>query len=77
MIILYISEVIAALVAIGIQVFISLLFAKSAESKGHPKWQYFWLSFFFGIIVHIIIAALPDRVLNEQIRILKKQVADQ
>ena len=70
-----IISAVVLLVAAAIQVLVALAFAKCAESKGYRKWMYFWVCFFFGTIGYIIVAALPDRVLNENLSELMKQTA--
>ena len=74
MIIIILAYVIAAAIAIAVDVLIANAFAKCAEQKGYWRNTYFWVCFFLGMIGYCIVAALPDKVLLEKMDdILKKK----
>ena len=44
-----------------INIMLALMFKNIAKQKGHYEARYFWIPFFFGIVGYIMVAALPDR----------------
>ena len=56
---------IAAVILVNI--LISNAFAKCAMQKGYGRRTYFWVCFFLGTIGYLIVAALPDKVLQQEI----------
>lgn len=67
-IILIVGIALAVIAALTLQGFIAWSFAKSASRKGYDRGTYFWACFILGLPVYIIVAALPDRVMNDKIR---------
>ena len=61
LIIVIISYALVLLVALLINIMISLMFKRIAVMKGHREIRYFWMPFFFGIVGYILVAGLPDR----------------
>lgn len=55
---------------ITIYVLITNAYAKCAQEKGYEKRKYFWLCFFFGMIGYVVVAALPDKALNDRLNVL-------
>ena len=72
-VLLIIPYVIAAAIAIVIDVLIASAFAKCAEQKGYWRSTYFWICFFLGMIGYCIVAALPDKVLLDKMDDILKQ----
>jgi predicted RNA-binding Zn-ribbon protein involved in translation (DUF1610 family) len=50
---------IAIVIALVIDYFISMKFADIAEMKGHVGDTYFWFTFIFGIVGMLMVIALP------------------
>ena len=57
-----------AVVALALYLWLDYLVAREfhrvACSKGFWEEKYFWISFFLGIIGHLLVIALPDRGLQ-------------
>ena len=67
LVVLILTYVLTAAVAIAIDALIANAFAKCAEQKGYWRSTYFWVCFFLGMIGYCIVAALPDKVLAEKL----------
>ena len=52
--------ILVGIVAIGINIYISLLFREAAEDKGYDGAKYFWACFLFGIAGYLLVVALPN-----------------
>lgn len=57
--------VLGAILMIFVWVYIAKQFEEIAEEKGFSGKRYFWIPFLFGIIGYIMVAALPDRGVQE------------
>ena len=54
-------------VVLILHILVSFLAARSAKGKGHSFICWFLLSFFLGLPVYIIIAGLPDYILQDEL----------
>ena len=61
--------------AIVVYVLITNAFANCAQEKGYQRIKYFWICFFFGMIGYVVVAALPDKVLNERLNLILSKTA--
>lgn len=61
-------------IVIAIDWFLATLAANIADQKGYDDehTKFFWICFLFGIIGYILVAALPDRNLQTEIKHLAK-----
>jgi hypothetical protein len=56
--------IIIFLIAIFVNIILSVKFSEIADEKGYNGKNYFWLCFFLGSIGFIMVAALPDLTLR-------------
>ena len=66
--------IIAAAVAVAINLILSFQFAGIAEDKGYSRGKYFWLCLLFGVVGYVLVAALPDEALLYRISRLESSV---
>lgn len=66
------AVIIAGLALIMLDIYISNQFKQAAADKGYEGRQYFWLVFFLPFIGAILVAALPNRNMNNAILQLVK-----
>lgn len=73
------SAVIVFLVLVGLVISfcLSYFFAEVAEMKGHNKIKYLIICFVFGLAGWIMVAALPDRMNDNEIDEWKKNQPEQ
>jgi len=64
--------IIVAYIALCVNLMLSAHFAEIAGEKGYHKMLYFWFSVFFGMVVFMIIAMLPDRVQEQRLERLER-----
>lgn len=70
------AYVLAAGIVLGVQALIAVFFAKCAKEKGYNWWTYFFACFFLGMIGYVIVAALPDKMLNDSLNRILSQNAE-
>ena len=64
--------IIVAYIALCVNLMLSAHFAEIAGEKGYHKMSFFWCSVFFGMVVFVVIAMLPDRVQQQRLERLEK-----
>ena len=52
--------ILIGIVAIIINIYISVLFQEAAANKGFDEAKYFWICFFFGLVGYLFVIALPN-----------------
>lgn len=52
--------ILGAIIALAVQLMVSLQFDNIAEQKGYKSWVYFWYCLFFPVAGWAMVIALPD-----------------
>lgn len=65
--------IIGICIALVIDYLIAKAFANCAKDKGYQYSTYFWVCFLLGMIGYCVVAALPDKILNEKMHQILKQ----
>ena len=68
--------IIVAYIALCINLMLSAHFAECAGDKGYNKILFFWICVFFGMVMFLVIAMLPDRIQQERLKRLEQQLQD-
>ena len=58
---MWVLVVIGVIIGLVVWYFFSTMFYELAVMKGFPEKKYLWLTFFFGLVGAVLVAALPDR----------------
>ena len=69
--------VIIIIIALLINIVISIKFGDIATEKGYTGKNYFWACFFLGVAGYIMVAALPDLELHYRLSKLETEASSQ